>query len=137
LPSDYLPDVHSRLTLYKRIASAADTEGLGALQEEVADRFGPLPPPARNLFRLTEARLRAQKLGIRRIDLGPRGGGVSFQDSPNVDPGALVRLLQIQGARYRMQGGEKLRVLKDLSEEAARFKELDFLLDALAMRHAA
>jgi transcription-repair coupling factor (superfamily II helicase) len=137
LPADYLPDVHSRLTLYKRIASAPDLDALGALQEEVADRFGPLPPPARNLFRLTEARLRAQKLGIRRIDLGPRGGGIAFEDSPNVDPGALIRLLQTHGARYRMQGGEKLRVSKDLSDEAARFKELEFLLDALAMRHAA
>ncbi|MGD8430297.1 MAG: transcription-repair coupling factor, partial [Ectothiorhodospiraceae bacterium] len=54
LPEDYLPDVHSRLVLYKRIANASDRDQLRELQVEMIDRFGLLPEPAKNLFRLTE-----------------------------------------------------------------------------------
>ncbi|HYY16162.1 MAG TPA: DEAD/DEAH box helicase, partial [Gammaproteobacteria bacterium] len=64
-PEDYLPDVHTRLILYKRIASARDGEALNALKEEVIDRFGLLPEPAKNLFKLTALKIRATPLGIR------------------------------------------------------------------------
>ncbi|PXB88584.1 transcription-repair coupling factor, partial [Pseudomonas aeruginosa] len=53
IPEDYLPDVHARLILYKRIANAPDEEGLRELQVEMIDRFGLLPDPAKNLMRLT------------------------------------------------------------------------------------
>ncbi len=43
IPDDYLADVHARLTLYKRIASARDTDGLRELQVEMIDSFGLLP----------------------------------------------------------------------------------------------
>jgi transcription-repair coupling factor (superfamily II helicase) len=76
IPDDYLPDVHSRLILYKRIASAADRDERDALKAEVIDRFGPLPPAARTLFRVTELKLMAGDLGIDRIDIGPRGGRI-------------------------------------------------------------
>ena len=52
IPDDYLPDVHTRLVTYKRIASASDTIELRELQVEMIDRFGLLPDPARNLFAL-------------------------------------------------------------------------------------
>ena len=71
LPDDYLPDVHLRLVLYKRIAAAANVEELRELQVEMIDRFGLLPPPAKNLFRIAELKLAARALGLRKIDIGP------------------------------------------------------------------
>src|SRR5208282_1270557 len=59
IPSDYMPDVHLRLVLYKRIAAAADDEALGELEAEMIDRFGPLPVPIQNLMRITRLKLRA------------------------------------------------------------------------------
>ena len=50
IPDDYLADVHARLTLYKRIASARDTDALRELQVEMIDRFGLLPDSVKNLF---------------------------------------------------------------------------------------
>ncbi len=55
IPDDYLPDVHARLTLYKRIASARDADGLRELQVEMIDRFGLLPDPVKNLFAVTRS----------------------------------------------------------------------------------
>jgi transcription-repair coupling factor (superfamily II helicase) len=93
LPDDYLPDVHLRLVHYKRIASARTDQALRELQVELIDRFGPLPEATRNLFHLTALRLRAEPLGIRRLDAGPAGGFVEFGPATTVSPVWLVRLL--------------------------------------------
>jgi transcription-repair coupling factor (superfamily II helicase) len=50
IPDDYLPDVHSRLILYKRIASARDEGELRELQVEMIDRFGLLPTAVKTCF---------------------------------------------------------------------------------------
>jgi len=67
LPDDYLPDVHTRLIQYKRIASASDKTELRELQVEMIDRFGLLPDPTKNLFRITELKLGATPLGIKKL----------------------------------------------------------------------
>ncbi|MCS3902294.1 transcription-repair coupling factor (superfamily II helicase) [Methylohalomonas lacus] len=138
LPEDYLPDVHARLILYKRIASAADIEELNDLREEVVDRFGPLPEPAANLFRQTQLKLKAKSLGVRKIDIGAQGGRIQFdQDNAVVDPQRLVQLLKQQPQMYRFDGPDKLRIMADTSEVDTRFKVLHDLLDELATRDAA
>ncbi|HEB77113.1 MAG TPA: transcription-repair coupling factor, partial [Methylothermaceae bacterium] len=74
IPDDYLPDVHTRLVLYKRIANAGDVQALKELQVEMIDRFGLLPEATKNLFAIAEMKLQAQKLGIEKIDANTRGG---------------------------------------------------------------
>ena len=64
LPEDYIPDVHTRLILYKRISSAQNELELNDLREEIVDRFGTFALPVVNLFRHTAYRLRAEALGI-------------------------------------------------------------------------
>ena len=73
LPESYVADVPVRLALYKRLAAAPDNAAIDALTEEIVDRFGPLPPPATNLLRVARLKLVARAIGIRRLDLGPRG----------------------------------------------------------------
>jgi transcription-repair coupling factor (superfamily II helicase) len=131
IPADYLPDVHARLILYKRIASAHDEDALAGLQEEMVDRFGVLPEPARVLFRLTALKLRATALGVRKVDLGPRGGRVLFGPNPNVDPARIIRLIQTEPARYRLEGGDRLRLQMDLPDTDSRLRSLGSLLDRL------
>jgi transcription-repair coupling factor (superfamily II helicase) len=78
IPEDYLPDVHARLILYKRIANAQQESELDDLLAEVVDRFGRLPEPLKQLFRVTALKLRMQPLGIKRLDLGSEGGKLEF-----------------------------------------------------------
>ncbi|HJQ73590.1 MAG TPA: transcription-repair coupling factor, partial [Gaiellaceae bacterium] len=100
LPEDYIPDVHIRLQLYKRMAGAADVTRLDDLEAEVIDRFGPLPPPARTLFVVHRLRQRAAALGIRRLELGAAAGVVEFQQDHRVAADRVVRLIQRPGGRY-------------------------------------
>jgi transcription-repair coupling factor (superfamily II helicase) len=131
LPEDYLPDVHSRLVLYKRIASAAHQEELRELQVEMIDRFGLLPQAAKNLFAITELKLRAHPLGIRKIEAGPKGARLLFEETPNVDPGKLIALIQRRPHTYRLDGGDKLRYTADLDPPEKRVERINDLLDTL------
>ncbi|GAP66668.1 transcription-repair coupling factor Mfd [Mizugakiibacter sediminis] len=137
IPDDYLPDVHARLTLYKRIASAPDAEALRELQVEMIDRFGLLPDAVKQLFAVTELKLRATPLGIRKLDFGPAGGRVIFREKPNVDPMAVIRLIQQQPRTYKLDGQDKLKISMELPGAAERLRAAQQLLDTLALRQAA
>ncbi len=131
LPEDYVSDVHLRLTLYKRIASATDAQALEDLQVEMVDRFGPLPPPARNLYRLTGLKLAAREIGIRKIDAGPLGGYVLFNEDNQADPQAVIRLVQRNSRHYRLDGPLKLRFGWRAESEAERFERTAELIASL------
>ena len=137
LPDDYVPDVHARLILYKRIATARDRDELLSLREEVIDRFGTLPDPARHLFEVTGLKLDAEPLGIRKIDLGEKGGRLQFNPQPAIDPMVVIRLVQRRPQTYRLDGADKLRIIKELPDAQARVAELQGLLQVLADRKAA
>ena len=131
IPEDYLPDVHSRLILYKRISSAEDRDALDELKAEIIDRFGALPAATKTLFRITELRLAAAALGIARIDFGPTGGRVEFAADTRVDPFALVRLVQREPNSYRLEDGTRLRVTAKLDDIDKRFERVADLLERL------
>ena len=134
IPDDYLPDVHTRLTLYKRISSAKNAEELRELQVEMIDRFGLLPDAAKNLFAVAELKLDATTLGIRKLELAEKTGRVQFVEKPNVDPMAIIRLIQGQPKLYRMDGPDKLKLTLDLPEPAQRVAAARGLLITLAAR---
>ncbi|MBA1235109.1 transcription-repair coupling factor [Stutzerimonas nitrititolerans] len=132
IPEDYLPDVHARLILYKRIANAADEDGLNELQVEMIDRFGLLPEPAKHLIRLTLLKLLAEKLGITKIDAGPQGGRIEFAADTPVDPMALIKLIQTQPKRYKFEGATVFKFQVPMERPEERFNTLEALLERLA-----
>jgi len=136
IPEDYLPDVHARLILYKRIASAADEDGLKELQVEMIDRFGLLPEPTKNLVRLTLLKLQAEKLGIKKVDAGPQGGRIEFAADTCVDPLVLIKLIQGQPKRYKFEGATQFRFLVPMERPEERFNTLEALFERLVPQSA-
>jgi transcription-repair coupling factor (superfamily II helicase) len=131
IPDDYLPDVHARLTLYKRVSSARDVDALRELQVEMIDRFGLLPDAAKHLFAIAELKLDATQLGLRKLDLGEKGGRVQFESKPRVDPMTVIQLIQKQPQHYAMDGPDKLRLKLDLPDADTRLKAARGLLAVL------
>ncbi|AZR26710.1 transcription-repair coupling factor [Xanthomonas vasicola pv. arecae] len=132
IPEDYLPDVHTRLTLYKRISSARDPEALRELQVEMIDRFGLLPDPVKHLFAIAELKLQANALGVRKLDLGENGGRLVFEAKPAIDPMTIIQMIQKQPKIYTMDGPDKLRIKLPMPEGADRFNAARGLLATLA-----
>ncbi len=132
IPSDYLPDAHTRLLMYKRIAGADQAAALRDVQEEFIDRFGLLPPPLKNLFRIAGVKLRARALGIRRITLGEQGGNLGFHEHTPLPPEKIIALLQAKPGVYRMDGSDTLRIRHGIADVEERFCFLEALLAQLA-----
>lgn len=128
IPDDYLPDVHARLILYKRIASAADAEALRELQVEMIDRFGLLPLPVKDLFAITELKLLALPLGVRKIDAGDNAGRILFHPEPSIDPVRIIHLIQTRPKRYKLEGADKLRFFADMPDTSVRLATLRQIL---------
>lgn len=131
IPEDYLPDVHARLILYKRIANAADEEGLKDLQVEMIDRFGLLPEPTKNLVRMTSLKLKAEQLGIKKVDAGPQGGRIEFAADTPVDPLTLIKLIQGQPKRYKFEGATLFKFTVPMERPEERFNTIEALLERL------
>jgi transcription-repair coupling factor (superfamily II helicase) len=136
IPDDYLPDVHARLTLYKRIASARDVHALRELQIEMIDRFGLLPDPVKHLFVAAGLKLAATALGMKKLDLGERGGRVLFKPQPNIDPLRVIGLIQKQPKVYSLDGQDKLKIRLELPGAAERIGAAQAVLTALGGRVA-
>jgi len=120
IPEDYLPDVHTRLVMYKRIASASDEAELRELQVEMIDRFGLLPDQVKNLFAVTALKLKAQPLGIRKLEAGTQGGRIQFTERPDIDFGRIIQLIQTQPKRYKLDPPDRLRFFGDFADTGRR-----------------
>jgi transcription-repair coupling factor (superfamily II helicase) len=131
LPADYVPDVHERLILYKRIAGAANREALDELRVEIVDRFGRLPEAGHNLFRVTGLRLDCAALGVARIDANTEGGSIRFNDQPYVDMEGLITVVQGEPNVYRFDGTNGLRFSTELTSDQERLEFIEGLLTRL------
>ena len=129
-PEAYLPDVHSRLVFYKRIAGAESSTELEDLKSEIIDRLGMFEQPVANLFSVASLKLRARNLGMKRMDFGSKGGKVEFYNHCSISPERVIGLIT-EHTSYRLDGSEKLRLSKALPDSASRISEADFLLKFL------
>jgi transcription-repair coupling factor (superfamily II helicase) len=137
LPDTYVPDVHTRLVLYKRIASATDEEELRELQVEMIDRFGLLPDYARNLFEITRLKLKVASLGVIKVEAGAEGGRILFGEQPKIDTQKMVQLIQRRPQVYKLDGADRLRFKQPMEDLAQRVQTITGLLDALSLKQAA
>jgi len=115
IPEDYLPDIHARLVLYKRIASTESKEELRDLQIEMIDRFGLLPEQVKVLFAITELKQQADTIGVKKIDAHAEGGRIIFGAEPKLNMQQLLTLIQTQAQVYKFEGGDKLRFTQKFS----------------------
>jgi transcription-repair coupling factor (superfamily II helicase) len=130
LPPDYVGDVHQRLSLYKKLAGCNDDDAIIATREELIDRYGRLPEPARALIETHRLRLAAEKLGVRKIDASGELIVLTFVAEAPIDPARLIALLQKQ-KNMRLAGPEKLRIEVKTPDLDARLAQLRTVLRAL------
>jgi transcription-repair coupling factor (superfamily II helicase) len=123
LPSDYVTDVHERLVLYKRLANCDNQDELEAMREELVDRFGVLPDPARALLDTHKLRILGKPLGIARIEATDNGAVLQFVPKPPIDPGRVFKLVQTK-RQYRLAGSDKLRIEARMPDLNARVTAL-------------
>ncbi len=119
LPDDYCGDVHLRLSFYKKLATAKNTEQIDALLEEIIDRFGKLPPQGQTLIDVHRLRVIAKPYGVVKVDAAPGVINITFRKDPPIDSMAIMHLIQ-KNRHIKLAGNEKLRIEKELPEPKDR-----------------
>ncbi|MBE8189652.1 MAG: hypothetical protein HAW58_02025 [Candidatus Thioglobus sp.] len=122
IPQSYLPDVHERLVLYKRIANAQNNDELKDLQIEIIDRFGTLPEPLKNLLAATKLKLFAEKIGIEKISLFEDKAVLNFANKTKIEPLTIINLIQKQAAIYQLKGQSQLIIKQQMADGIARIE---------------
>lgn len=128
IPDDYLPDVNSRLTLYKRISNAQNDNQLKELQVEMIDRFGLLPEQVKNLFKVTSLKLQLTPLGIQKLDAGPESGRLEFGRETKIDPFRLIQIVQTRPNTYKLEGGQALKFIENMPKIDQKLAIIERLL---------
>jgi transcription-repair coupling factor (superfamily II helicase) len=130
LPDAYCGDVHVRLSLYKRIATADSLEKIEKMLEEIVDRFGKLPPQAQALFDTHKLRVQAKPFGVIKIDAAPGIIHITFRPNPPVEPMRIIELVQ-KNKHIKLAGNDKLRIEKALTDPKDRAQYVRDLLRQL------
>ena len=126
LPNDYAPDVHDRLTLYKRLANCNALDEIADMQEELIDRFGELPPQAQSLLDSHRLRLLCKPLGIVKVDATAEQILLQFEANPPIEPIRIITLIQ-KDRNYKLAGQDKLSLKRHsptLADRVGAVKEL-------------
>ncbi|HEU4457803.1 MAG TPA: transcription-repair coupling factor [Methylibium sp.] len=130
LPDAYCGDVHVRLSLYKRLATADKPERIDAMLEEIVDRFGKLPAQAQTLFDLHRLRVQARAYGVAKIDAGPQAIAIGFRPNAPIDALRIIELVQ-KNRHIKLAGNDKLRIEKALSDPKDRAQAVREVLKLL------
>ncbi len=110
LPSDYVIDTDVRLNIYRRLSSLIEISELEAMEEEIRDRFGPLPQEVSNLLGVMSVRIILKELGISRLDVGTNSLALTFGGNGNLDPKKMAQLVSTDPVRFRFLSGDRLKI---------------------------
>tara|TARA_X000000950_G_scaffold29893_2_gene32350 strand:+ start:2756 stop:6148 length:3393 start_codon:yes stop_codon:yes gene_type:complete len=120
IPEEYVTDLTVRLSLYRRIANldiAAEADGLIA---ELVDRFGPLPDSVRNLLAVIELKQLCRRVGVERIDVGPKGLSLAFRNNEFSRPEQLVAWIASKAGEVQLRADHKLVMQRAMPAADAR-----------------
>ncbi|GEM80521.1 transcription-repair coupling factor [Vibrio superstes] len=137
LPDDYIPDINTRLSLYKRIASVANDNQLTEMKVELIDRFGPLPDATKNLLQVSEIKLAAAAIKVDKVEAHEKGGYIEFYPDADINPMYLVKLLQSQPNKFAMDGPTKIKFMQSLVDRRDRLSYVKQLIEDFAKNRVA
>ena len=130
LPNDFCGDVHERLSLYKRLANCVNADAIDDLQEELIDRFGKLPDPAKALVETHRLRVAAKPIGIVKIDAHSESALLQFEPNPPIDAMRIIDLIQ-KNRHIKLNGQDKLRITIAMPDLASRVAQVKATIRAL------
>ena len=131
IPETYLPDVHERLILYKRIASAKDEDLLKELKVEMIDRFGLLPESTQNLFESSSLKNLSQEVGILKVNIYDDKAEITLNDSSSIDVSKIINLIQTKPHKFQLKNQKTIVIKEDMEADQLRIRKITDILKSL------
>ncbi|CAI3926089.1 transcription-repair coupling factor [Commensalibacter communis] len=131
IPENYVTDLPVRLGLYRRIGNLVQEDEIEAMRAELIDRFGDLPDEVSNLLAVVKLKGLCKKIGVQRVDAGPKGVVVQFLNNQFKNPEGLIKWVAGIGEGYmKLRPDGKLVYLRE-TPFAKRVQRSQFLLEKL------
>ncbi|MDP3274000.1 MAG: transcription-repair coupling factor [Deltaproteobacteria bacterium] len=102
LPAEYIEEVGLRLSMYKRLACAHDEDDIAEIANEMEDRFGVAPGPARVLFRVMAVKARLRPLRALGIEANRERVVVHLREDSPVDGDQIAALCSKRGSLWKL-----------------------------------
>ena len=131
IPDTYLPDVHERLILYKRIASAGNDDELKDLKIEMIDRFGLLPDQTNNLFESTSLKIQSKEIGILKINIYDEKLEITLNEKNLIDTSKIINLIQTKPKQFQLRNQNTLISSETMEADFSRIRSASKLIDSL------
>ncbi|MFQ3368723.1 MAG: transcription-repair coupling factor (superfamily II helicase) [Methylophilaceae bacterium] len=131
IPDTYLPDVHERLILYKRIASAKNDSELKELKIEMIDRFGLLPDPTKNLFESTSLKIQSKEIGIQKINIYDDKSEITLRNKNTIDASKIINLIQTNSRMFQLKNQNTLIYKEEMDGDYSRIEKISKLLGSI------
>ncbi len=120
IPEEYIPDLPTRLNLYRRLSALESDEDIAAMGAEIVDRFGPTPPEVGLLMQLVSIKALCRRANVEKIEAGPKGATLAFRDNSFANPMALVRYVEAQGTFAKVRPDMRVVFIRDFETLEAR-----------------
>jgi transcription-repair coupling factor (superfamily II helicase) len=116
IPESYIPDLTTRLGLYRRLSALADDAEIDAMGAEIVDRFGPPPPEVALLLQLVTIKSLCRRAHVEKLEAGAKGLTLAFRDNSFADPAKLVKWVAAQGSLARVRPDMRIVVVGEFDD---------------------
>ncbi len=120
IPENYVPDLHLRMGLYRRLGEVQDLAEIDGFGAEMVDRFGPMPSEVQNLLKVVYIKTLCRKANVEKVDAGPKGVVIAFRDKQFPNPANLVGYIAKQGTMAKIRPDQSIFLTRDLPTPTKR-----------------
>ena len=132
IPDDYVPDLHLRLGLYRRLGEITELNDIDAFGAEMIDRFGPMPVEVQHLLKVVYIKALCRKANVEKLEAGPKGVVVQFRAKQFPNPAALVGYIAKQGTMAKIRPDHSVFLTRDLPTPEKRLSGAAVVMTQLA-----
>jgi transcription-repair coupling factor (superfamily II helicase) len=132
IPDDYVPDLHLRLGLYRRLGEITELNDIDGFGAEMIDRFGPMPIEVQHLLKVVYIKALCRKANVEKLEAGPKGVVVQFRGKQFPNPAALVGYIAKQGTMAKIRPDHSVFLTRDLPTPEKRLSGAAVVMTQLA-----
>jgi transcription-repair coupling factor (superfamily II helicase) len=132
IPENYVPDLHLRMALYRRLGELDDLREIDGFGAELIDRFGPMPVEVQHLLKVVYIKALCRVANVEKLEAGPKGVVVQFRGKQFPNPAALVGYIAKQGTMAKIRPDHSVFLTRDLPTPEKRLAGAAVVMTQLA-----
>jgi transcription-repair coupling factor (superfamily II helicase) len=131
IPEEYISDLSLRLGLYKRISALKSKQELEIFEEELINRFGPIPVETNQLLSIINIKQKAMLAHIAKIDVGEKGILITFHNNQHPNPTKLLQYVIQNQNHIKIRPDQKLVIITSFKNDEHKIKLITDYVETL------